>query len=294
MKKLEFTHTEKIFWPKEKYTKGDVIAYYKAVAPYLLPYLKNRPLALNRYPNGIAGKHFYQKDTSREHLPGFVDTLSVKAAATGERMRYVICNNIETLLWAANFGVIEMNPWQSRKGSLQRPDCLTIDLDPHGRSFDDCVTVALGVKKLLDKAKAKSFIKTSGKSGLHIMVPLGGAYTYAQARAFAKLLTQAANRAMPELTTLEQRLAKRKDRIYLDIARNAYGQTTASAYSLRPYPGATVSTPLEWSEVKKGLSPAQFTIKTIFPRLKKKGDILKGVLGKGVDLGATAKRLRIG
>lgn len=285
------THMDKVFWPNEGYTKGDVIAYYEKVAPYILPYLKDRPLVLNRHPNGLGGKNFYQKDTSREHLPDFVDTVHIQAETTGERVRYVVCNNKETLLWAANFGAIEMNPWQSRKGTLNKPDYLTIDIDPHGGSFVDCMVVALGVKKILDKAKVKSFIKTSGKSGLHIMVPLAGRYTYLQARTFAKLLVESVNRAMPELTTLEQRLAKRKGRIYLDIARNAHGQTTASVYSLRPYPGATVSTPLAWSEVTKGLSPAKFTIKTAPLRFKKQGDLFKGVLGKGVDLHAAQVRL---
>ncbi|HEY6019848.1 MAG TPA: DNA ligase, partial [Candidatus Paceibacterota bacterium] len=258
-----------------------------------LPYLKNRPLVLNRHPNGIKGKSFYQKDTSREHLPDFVNTVTIKAESTGERVRYVVCNNKETLVWAANFGVIEMNPWQSRRKSLGKPDYLTIDLDPHGRSFDDVVIVALGIKKILDKAKVKSFVKTSGKSGLHIMIPLGAKYTYHQVREFAKLLVQVINKTMPELTTLEQRLNKRKGKIYLDIARNNEGQTTASVYSLRPTPGATVSTPLEWKEVKKGLSPAKFTIKTIFLRLKKKGDLFKGVLGKGADLTKAIKSLQV-
>lgn len=291
-KSTAFTHLEKIFWPGEGYTKGDVIAYYQKIAPYLLPYLKGRPLVLNRHPNGIGDKSFYQKDTAGEHLPPFVKTARIKAATTGKTLRYAVCDNKDTLLWAANFGCIEMNPWQSRTGSLKRPDYLTIDLDPHGRSFDDVVAVALEIKKLLDRARVRSYIKTSGKTGMHIMIPLGARYSYTQARVFAKLLVEQAHRAMPELATLEQRINKRGGKIYLDIARNAYGQTTASPYSLRPYPGATVSAPLQWREVKKGLRPARFTIKTIFARLDKKGDLLKGVLGKGADIKAASTLLQ--
>ena len=205
-------------------------------------------------------------------------------------MRYALINNREALLYFANFGCIEMNPWASRVGHLERPDYLIIDLDPHGRSFDDVVAVALGIHNILDSVGIKNYIKTSGKTGMHLMIPIGSAYTYLQARNFAKLVVACANKKMPVLTTLEQRLNKRKGRIYLDVARNAYGQTAAAPYSLRPYPGATVSTPLLWREVKKGLRPSQFTIQTIFPRLKKKGDILKPLLKEKTDLRkATAK-----
>lgn len=284
------THTDKVFWPKEGYTKGDVLAYYEKVAPYMLPYLKDRPLVLNRQPDGLRSKGFYQKDTSREKLPRGIKTITLKTQS-GKRVRYVLGGGKETLLWAVNFGCIEMHPWQSRARALRRPDYLTIDLDPHGRSFDDVVVVALGVKKILDQVGIKSFAKTSGKTGMHLMVPLGATYTYLAARTFAKLVVEHANRAMPGLTTLEQRKQKRGGKIYLDIARNAYGQTTASAYSLRPYPGATISTPLEWREVKKGLRPGAFTIRTIEKRLQKKGDLLRGVLGKGVDLRSATRAL---
>lgn len=291
-KHLQLTHAEKVFWPKEGYTKGDMIVYYRNIAPYLLPYLKGRPESLNRHPNGMAAKNFYQKDVTRELLPPFVDTATVYSESNKKNLRSVVCNNKDTLLWLANFGCIELNPWQSSVGSLTKPDYLTIDLDPHGRSFDDVVVVARGIKKILDRAKVKSFVKTSGKTGLHVMVPLKAAYSYVAARNFAKLVVMLAHEAMPELTTLEWRKAKRGGKILLDIARNAKGQTTASVYSLRPYPGATVSTPLAWSELKKGLRPAQFSIKTIFPRLKKKGDLFKGILGPGADLKKALRYLR--
>ena len=288
---MHFTHTDKIFWPEEKITKGDVIAFYDEISPYILPYLEDRPLVLNRQPDGAMTKGFFQKDTSREDLPPFVKTVIIDALTTGKRERYVVGENKETLLWAANFGCIEMNPWQSRVMSRGKPDYLTFDLDPHGRSFDDVVEVALGLKTILDKAGAKSYIKTSGKTGMHLMVPLGAEYTYMEARDFAKLTAQCANRAMPDLTTVAQRLDKREGKIYLDLARNEEGQTTASVYSLRPYPGATVSTPLDWKEVKKGLRPSEFTIHTIFPRLEKKGDLFKHLLTQRTELDTATKIL---
>src|SRR5581483_5653219 len=166
-----------------------------------------------------------------------------------------------------------------------------IDLDPQSGKFADCIPVAQGIHKILERAAIPSFVKTSGKRGLHVMVPLGAAYTYTQARRFAELLVALAHERMPALTTLQWSKKKRGGKVFLDIARNATGQTTAAVYSLRPYPGATVSTPLLWSEVKKGLDPSRFTIKTIFARLKKKGDLFKPVLGKGVDLAQATQRL---
>ena len=287
----KFTHLDKIFWPKEKYTKGDVIAYYQKIAPYILLYLDGRPESLNRHPGGINGPNFFQKNVEREHLPEFVKTRTLKAESANKKVRYALIQNKESLLYFANLGCIEFNPWASRVRSLQKPDFLTIDLDPHGRSFDDVVAVAQALHKLLDGLGAKNYCKTSGKSGVHVMVPLDAQYSYDKTRAFAKLLILRLNRQLPALTTLEQRFAKRRGKIYLDIARNAYGQTVAAPYCLRPYPGATVSTPLEWREVKKGLHPSAFTIKTIFPRLTKKGDLMKGLLGKGVNLDKATKRL---
>jgi len=288
---LHFTHTSKIFWRKENITKGDVIAYYDEISPYILPYLKDRPLVLNRQPEGAMRKGFFQKDTSRLRLPPFVKTVAIEALTTGKRVRYVVGGNKETLLWAANFGCIEMNPWQSRVAAPGKPDYLTIDLDPHGRPFDDVVEVARGFKAILDGAGVKSYIKTSGKTGMHLMVPLGAKYTYLEARDFAKLLARCANRAMPNLTTLAQRLSRREGKIYIDIARNALGQTTACVYSLRPYPGATVSTPVEWKEVEKGLRPSQFTLYTIFRRLREKGDLFRQLLQQSTDLHKATKIL---
>ena len=284
MKKVEFSNTNKIFWPKEKYTKGDVIAYYDKIAPYILPYLKDRPMVMNRHPNGIKGKSFYQKNADREHLPSFVKTKKIYSESTKEYIEYVVCQNKETLLWLANFGCIELNPWASRIQKLEKPDFLTIDLDPGKRSFDEVVEVARVARKIIKLACADALIKTSGKSGMHIVIPMGAKYRYEQVRTFAHLLVSLIHAKTPNLTTLEQRLNKRRGKMYLDIARNNHGQTAASVYSLRPYPGATVSTPLTWSEVKKGLRPGAFTINTIVPRLLRRRDLFKSVLGRGINL----------
>jgi len=281
---LVFSHLDKIFWPNEGYTKGDVIEYYRKIAPVILPYLKDRPESLNRHPDGIAGESFYQKNVGRESLPAFIKTCTLEAKTTDKSVRYLVCDNEETLLWLANFGCIEINPWASRIRSLKRPDFLTIDLDPHGRSFDDVVTVALTLHRVLNSLKVKNLVKTSGKTGMHVMVPLAAKYDYEEVREFCRLLLANVEREIPDLVTTEQRLAKRGGKIYLDMARNGEGQTVAAPYCLRPYPRATVSAPLEWQEVRTGLRPSQFTLKTIFPRLKKKGDLMKGLLGEGTDL----------
>jgi len=298
MKTLKLTHTDKLFWPNEGYTKGDVIAYYALVAPYILPHLKGRPQSLNRQPGGINDAGFYQKDFTGTEIPAFVKTSAIYSESNKKDLRWVVCDNKETLLWLANMGCIELNPWQSRlrQGSggqarLNCPDYVTIDIDPNGRPFSEVVEVVLAFKKLCDRAKIPLYPKTSGKSGMHLMIPLGAKYTYTQARRFAELVVALGHAQVPTLTTLEWRKAKRGKKIFLDIARNAKGQTTAAVYSLRPYPGATISTPLEWREVNKKLSPAQFNLKTIFPRLKKKGDLFKGVLGKGADLKRAAALL---
>lgn len=287
---LKLTNIDKVFWPDEGYTKGDVIAYYDAIAATILPYLKDRAENLNRHPGGIAGPNFYQKNFTYKP-PAFVKTKKIWSDSNDAKLNYLLCQNKETLLYLANLGCIEINPWASRINSLDKPDFLTIDIDPNGRPFSEAVEVALAFNKLCGAAQIPLYPKTSGKTGLHLVVPLGARYTYGQARRFAELLVLLGHKAAPRLTTLEWHKEKRNKKIFLDIARNGKGQTTAAAYCVRPYPGATVSTPLEWKEVKKGLDPKKFTIKTIFPRLKKKGDLFKGVLGKGVDLRRAIVRL---
>jgi bifunctional non-homologous end joining protein LigD len=281
--KLTLTNVEKVFWPNEAYTKGDVIAYYDAMSDVLLPYLKDRPENLNRHPGGIAGPNFYQKNFTYKP-PAFVKIKKIWSDSNDANLNYLLCQNKETLLYLANLGCIEINPWSSRIGSLDKPDWMILDLDPDTNTFEEVIKVAQAVHKYLELSGTKSYVKTSGKTGIHILVPTGAKYEYATIRDFAHLLMQMVHRDLPTITSLERNPRKRPDKIYLDYLQNSAGQTIAAPYSLRPAEGATVSTPLEWNEIKKGLDPKKFTIKTIFPRLKKKGDLFKPVLGKGVDL----------
>jgi len=207
-------------------------------------------------------------------------------------VHYVVCNNKDALLYLANLGCIEINPWASRISHPDKPDFMTLDLDPSAsNSFDDVIAVAQCAHRVLDGLQLKSYCKTSGKTGLHVLVPVAAKYTFAQVRRFAKLLTARISADMPALATMQHRVVKRRGKVYLDYMRNAVGQASAAPYSLRPWPGATVSTPLEWPEVKEGLRPQQFTIKTIFRRLKAKGDLLKPMLNQGTDLDGAIRSL---
>lgn len=236
----------------------------------IVPYLKDRPESLFRTPNGINQKGFFQKDAGDE-APPWVKHIPLYSESVKKDIDYILCNDKATLLYLANLGCIEINPWHSRVKSLDNPDYMIIDIDPSdNNTFDQVIEAANVVKDILDKAGAMSICKTSGASGLHVYVPLGKKYDYDQARDFANLVCMMANQLIPEFTTLERSLNKRsKDKIYMDYLQNRKGQTIACVYSLRPKPGATVSTPLQWSEVKKGLTPKDFTIKTIHERLKK-------------------------
>jgi bifunctional non-homologous end joining protein LigD len=289
---VNFTNLEKVFWPKERYTKGDVIAYYEKIAPYILPHLKDRPQSLNRFPDGIEGEHFYQKNVDPEQLPSYVDSVSLRARSVKKTVHYVVCNSKDALLYLVNLGCIEINPWASRIEHPDKPDYMTLDLDPSmSNDFGDVIAVAQCAHRILDGLRVENYCKTSGKTGLHVLVPVAGKYTFVQVRRFAKLLTERISIEMPALATTEHRIGKRRGKIYLDYMRNAVGQTAAAPYSLRPWPGATVSTPLEWPEVKKGLRPEQFTIKTIFRRLKATGDLLKPMLNQDTDFDSAIRSL---
>ena len=283
--KITISHPDKIYFPKEKVTKGDVADYYISMADYILPYLKGRPESLLRNPSGINAKGFFQKDAA-DDTPSYVNCKKVHSDSTNKEVNYIVCDNIETLVYLNNLGCIELNPWHSTVKALDKPDYLMIDIDPSDKNtFDQVIEVALTVKKILDQAGAESYCKTSGASGMHVFVPTGKKYTFDQVKDFAYLVCMMANEELKDFTTLERNLSKRSSKhIYMDYLQNRRGQTIASVYSLRPKPGATVSTPLLWEEVKPGLSPKEFTIYNSLERVKKMGEIFKGVLGKGVDL----------
>jgi len=282
---VKTTNRTKIFFPDEGVTKGEVLDYYDRMADYILPYLKDRPESLFRTPNGINKGGFFHKDAAEE-APAFVDRIVLYSDSAKKDIDYIVCNNKATLLYMANLGCIEINPWHSTTDDLDNPDYLIIDIDPSdNNTFEDVIAAANVVKEILDKAGAASICKTSGATGLHIYVPTAKQYSYEQVKDFAYLICMMANAQLPAITTLERSLSKRKkDQIYMDYLQNRKGQTIASVYSLRPKPGATVSTPLRWEEVKSGLNPKDFNINNIAARLKKTGDLFGDVLKHPIDL----------
>jgi bifunctional non-homologous end joining protein LigD len=290
--KLKTTHLNKVFFPDDGITKGDVIDYYISMSDYILPYLKGRPESLLRNPNGINQKGFFQKDAAG-NVPSFVKSKKIFSESNQKEIDYIVCDNQATLTYLNNLGCIEINPWHSTINKLDKPDYLIIDIDPSDENnFEQVIEAANAVKEILDKAGAPSFCKTSGSSGLHVYVPTGKQYTYEQVKDFAYIICMMAHNKLPDFTTLERNLQKRGNKhIYMDYLQNRRGQTIASVYSLRPKPGATISTPLLWEEVKKGLSPKQFTIHNVFERVKKNGDLFKDVLGKGIDLNKCLEKL---
>ena len=285
------TNPQKVFWPKEGYTKADLFNYYEKMSSYVLPYLKGRPLSLNRFPNGIDKPGFYHKDAG-ENVPSFVDVFKVKSESNNKIIDYIVCNNKSTLLYLANLGCVDMNPWNSTTKKITNPTWMVIDIDPSSKNkFTQVVDTALATKEVLDRAGVDSYCKTSGATGLHVYVPLNNRYDYDQVKDFAHLVASMVNDIVPGFTTLERPLSKRKGRIYIDFLQNRRGQTLASPYSLRPVPGASVSTPLDWKEVNHNLDPADYNIKNILKRVEKKGDLFKPVLGKGASLEKAVRML---
>jgi bifunctional non-homologous end joining protein LigD len=289
--KVPVTHWNKIFWPEENITKGDMVNYYLSVSDYILPYLKNRPQSLKRNPGGITDEGFFHKDAG-ENVPPFVKTIAIHSESSDKDIDYIICNNKATLTYLNNLGCIELNPWHSTVQSLDYPDYLIIDIDPSDKNtFEEVIEVAIVVHEILEKAGAANFCKTSGATGLHVYIPTHKKYTYEQLKTFAELICVLANEQLPETTSVERRLETRGNRIYLDYLQNRKGQTIAAVYSLRPTTGAAVSTPLKWEEVKSGLTPAQFNIYTLPERLQKTGDLFIGILGKGINMKTCLKKL---
>jgi bifunctional non-homologous end joining protein LigD len=288
---VELTHLDKIYFPDDHITKRDVINYYNVMYKYILPYLKDRPESLKRNPNGILDEGFFHKDAGTE-APLWVKTFPIHSDSKNKDVVYIVCNNRATLLYMANLGCIEINPWFSRITNLDKPDYFVIDIDPSPvNTFEQVIDSALAVKEVLDRAGANGYCKTSGATGLHVYVPLAAKYTYDQIKILSQLVALLAQELLPETTSLVRPLAERGNKIYLDYLQNRKGQTLAASYSLRPRPGAPVAAPLEWSEVKKGLHPASFTIETMPKRVEKIGDIFFPVLGKGIDVKKCLKNL---
>lgn len=289
--RLKPTNLRKVFWPAEGYTKADLIEYYERVAAWMLPYLRDRPLVLTRFPDGIAGKSFYQKDAP-EFAPAWVRTERIYSRDTERDIAYLVVDDVEMLRYVANSAAIPIHCWASRVPSLERPDWLVLDLDPKGAPFTDVVRVALALRRILDDLALPSYVKTSGATGLHILLPLGARYTYEQARTFARLLAVLGVEAEPEISTVARPLRDRGGKVYIDFGQNGHGQTIVAPFSLRPLPGAPASCPLEWREVTPRLDPARFNLKTIAARFEKIADPLAPVLGEGIDMAAALERIR--
>ncbi|MEO6917241.1 MAG: non-homologous end-joining DNA ligase [Chitinophagaceae bacterium] len=286
---LKFTNLSKIYWPDEQITKRDMLNYYYQVAPYMLPYMLDRPQSLNRHPNGINGESFYQKNVSGKVEPWIITHDYENTTKDGGKT-FLVCTNEASLMYIAKLGCIEMNPWHSRISSPDHPDWCVVDLDPDTNTFDEVIEVARVVHKILDAVAIPSFPKTSGSTGIHIYIPLGAAYDYEQSKQLAELVVTIAHQELGSFTSLERSPQKRKGKIYLDFLQNRAIQTIAAPYSLRPKPGATASAPLHWDEIKKGLKMGDFNINTMMTRIKSEGDLFKGVLGKGIDLHAALER----
>ncbi len=280
--KLKLTHLNKIYWPDDGYIKGELLNYYRDIAATMMPYLKDRPCSLNRHPGGITSSGFYQKDV--ENHPSWIKTQVIRSDTEERDIHYLVCRDEASLIYMANLGCIEINPWSSRTQHLDQPDWCVIDLDPEDIGFDEVIKVARQVHKTLEGFNVPSYPKTSGATGIHVYIPLGARYDYDQTKDFAHIIVQLVNAALPDITSIVRQPAKRQKRVYLDYLQNRRGQTLAAPYSVRPRPGAPVSTPLKWEEVKSGLHPSQFTIKTIWKRLDQVGDLWRPVIGQGIDM----------
>jgi bifunctional non-homologous end joining protein LigD len=249
----------------------------------MLPYLKDRPQSLNRHPNGIEAPAFYQKNVG-DKIPGWISTYEYQSESDNKTIHFLVCKDEASLLYMASQGCIEINPWHSRVQSADSPDWCVIDLDPDGNSFNEVIEAARVTKQVLDGIKVPGYCKTSGATGMHILIPLGARYSYDQSRMLARLIVMMVHEQLTAFTSLERSPSKRKGKLYLDYLQNRSIQTIAAPYSVRPRPGATVSAPLHWEEVKKGLLPKNFTMFNILARIKSEGDPMAPVLKKGINL----------
>ncbi len=291
---LRLTNLKKTFWPAGKgraaITKGDLLRYYNNMADYIMPYMKDRPQSLNRFPNGINGESSYHKNMNGK-VDTWLNTFKRYSDSNGEAKDFLICSNTASLIYMANLGCIEMNPWHSRAQTALYPDWCVIDLDPGKISFDKVIETANVVRQVLDSLQVPSYPKTSGSTGIHIYIPLGAKYNYEQSRQLAELIATLVHEELPGFTSLVRNPLKRTDKIYIDYLQNRPIQTICAPYSVRPKPGATVSAPLHWEEVKKGLKISDFHMKNMSDRVKSVGDLFEGVLQKGIDLNSLLKGL---
>jgi len=284
------SNLDKVLWPREGYTKGELIHYYLEIAPYILPHLRERPMVFTRYPNGILNTHFYQKNAP-ESLPDWINTFPYYSAESKRQINFILVNDASTLAWLANQACIEMHPWLSRIAKENYPDFLVFDLDPSpGNTFAQVRQIALLTRQVLHELGLRSYVKTSGSEGLHIYLPLVNEYTYSQVRDFAQAVANIICTVLPDIATVERMVKKRGAKVYVDYLQNVKGKTLCSVYSVRPRHGATVSTPIHWEEVNI-INPGDFNIKTVIPRLKKEGELFAPVLTDRQSLDNAARQL---
>lgn len=281
---VKISNIDKIFWPAQGYTKGDLINYYAEVYPYIDRFLSNRPLSLKIYPDGIEGKNFFQKNIP-DHAPTWLSSAAIYSRHHREPINWVIVNKLSDLLWVANSASIELHGWFSTVNKLEKPDFVVFDIDPGEKSsFSDVISVALLIKNVLDELGIKSYLKTSGKSGLHIYIPVLERYTYKQAKHFLKSIAEMVIKLKPDLATIKWRKEEREGKVYIDYRQNGRGKTLPVPYSLRPTKAATVSAPLEWEELYQNITPENFTLDNIFKRINKKGELWETIFDKAQEL----------
>jgi bifunctional non-homologous end joining protein LigD len=281
---VRVTHPDKVWFPKAKLTKGDVFNFYESISPWLLSHLKDRPITVERLPDGLAkpnAPRFWQKNTP-DYYPDWIKRVELRTE-DGRVVRYSLINDLPALLYFVNQGAITFHTYFSRVGSLDKPDFVIFDLDPGGAKFSSVVTIAKAIRDLLKQEGAEAFPKTSGKSGLHVLTPWdhtrGG---YDVARAWALQIATRVTEQLPRLATIERSIAKRRGRVYVDVMQNALGRHVVPPYVLRAVPEATVSTPLEWREVTARLNPKKFTTDAVLARLKRrKIDPLRRLIESG-------------
>lgn len=289
-REVKVTNLAKVFWP-DGTTKGDLVAYYETIAPVMLPYLRDRPIVLTRYPDGIAGKSFYQKDAP-VYVTDFPRTVEVEHDDAQRTIRYFVLDDAASLRYVANLGTIPIHAWSARAATLERPDWMVIDFDPKGAPFTDVVRCARALKDLLDALGLPGHPKTSGATGLHVLVPMGRRYSHEEVRTFARLLAILVVEQLPAISTVTRAIEARGGKVYVDFGQNGRGNTIVAPFSVRPLPGAPVSCPLRWDEVTARLDPAAFTIRTVPPRFAAMDDPMLAVLGDGIDMAAALAAIR--
>ena len=283
-KTVNLTNLNKIYWPNDNITKGDLLAYYEEMGDFILPYLKDKPISMNRFPNGIEGQSFFQKDVDPSKIPSYLKTTEVYSESTDKTIDYLLCNDLPSLLYIANLGSIEINPWLSTYKKPEKPEFVVLDLDPNGAQWEDVIAVAHTARAVLDRGDIEAFIKTSGSTGLHIVINVGAKYDYEIARSFVQFIAELVQQEHPDTTSMVRDPKKRKGLIYLDYLQNKEGQTIAAPYSARPKPMATVSTPISWDEVDNDLSIQDFTIFNIYDRVTTINDPWEKIFSSKVDI----------